>query len=107
MIEDLIGKSWANVLTIDEQSCLENKYRDIENKRLTQEILPYEANNSGIYQALKLAPFNEVKVLIIGQDPYPNKDDAHGLAFSKLSGKIPASLKNIFEKISFLYSQDE
>ena len=60
---------------------------------------PYEAENSGIYHALNITPFDKVKVLIMGQDPYPNKEDAHGLAFSKLSGKIPASLKNIFEKI--------
>ena len=48
---------------------------------------------------IKVTPFDKVKVLIIGQDPYPNKEDAHGLAFSKKSGKTPASLKNIFAKI--------
>ena len=99
MLKDLIGDSWYSVLTQDERNCLEEKYLLIQEKRKSQEILPYEAENSGIYYALRITPFDKVKVLIMGQDPYPNKEDAHGLAFSKLSGKIPASLKNIFEKI--------
>ena len=99
MLKDLIGESWYKVLSDDERSCLEEKFYMVEQKRKTQEILPYEAENSGIYHALKITPFDKVKVLIMGQDPYPNKEDAHGLAFSKLSGKIPASLKNIFENI--------
>ena len=99
MLKDLIGDSWYNVLSETERSCFEEKFLQTEEKRKTQEILPYEAENSGLYHALKITPFDKVKVLIIGQDPYPNKEDAHGLAFSKLSGKIPASLKNIFEKI--------
>ncbi len=99
MLKDLIGESWYNVLNDEEKECFLEKYLIIEEKRKTQEILPYEAENSGIYYALKITPFDKVKVLIMGQDPYPNKEDAHGLAFSKLSGKIPASLKNIFEKI--------
>lgn len=99
MLKNLIGESWYNALSEDERACLEEKYLITEKKRETQEILPYEAEQSGIYQALKLTPFEDVKVLIMGQDPYPNKEDAHGLAFSKLSGNIPASLKNIFEKI--------
>ena len=99
MLKDLIGESWYNVLSEEERNIFYEKFSAIEEKRKTQEILPYEAKNSGIYHALKITPFDKVKVLIMGQDPYPNKEDAHGLAFSKLSGKIPASLKNIFEKI--------
>ena len=98
-LENLIGISWFDILSNDERACFWNKYEITENKRQSQEILPYEGTDSGIYQALKMTPYDKVKVLIIGQDPYPNKEDAHGLAFSKLSGKIPASLKNIFEKI--------
>ena len=41
------------------------------------------------------------KVLIVGQDPYPNADDAMGLAFStgRSDGKLPASLKNIYREL--------
>ena len=98
-LKDLIGESWYNALDDAEKQCFTEKYFQVEEKRNTFEILPYEGENSGIYHALKITPYDSVKVLIMGQDPYPNKEDAHGLAFSKLSGKIPASLKNIFEKI--------
>ncbi len=100
MLKDLIGESWYNIFSEEERNLFYEKFSAIEEKRKTQEILPYEAENGGIYHALKITPFDKVKVLIMGQDPYPNKEDAHGLAFSKLSGKIPASLKNIFEKIN-------
>jgi len=98
-LKELIGDSWFNILNSDERKCFEEKFSTSNSKRKSQEILPYEDENSGIYYALKVTPFDKVKVLIIGQDPYPNKEDAHGLAFSKKSGKIPASLKNIFAKI--------
>ena len=99
-LKEIIGNSWFNILNESEQNCFEEKYTQSNLKRETQEILPYEDENSGIFYALKITPFDKVKVLIIGQDPYPNKEDAHGLAFSKKSGKIPASLKNIFAKIN-------
>ena len=98
-IEDIIGESWVKALNEQELDCFKEKYTISNSKRSEQEILPYEDSNSGIFYALKITPFDKVKVLIIGQDPYPNKEDAHGLAFSKKSGKIPASLKNIFAKI--------
>ena len=98
-LQSEIGTSWYNVLGKDIIKIIEEKLEYIEKKRLSEEILPLEGENSGIFYSLKITPFDKVKVLIIGQDPYPNKEDAHGLAFSKKSGKIPASLKNIFEKI--------
>ena len=52
---------------------------------------------------MKCLSFNpsEAKVLILGQDPYPNADDAMGLAFStaRKDGKLPASLKNIYREL--------
>lgn len=53
-----------------------------------------------IFNALKLTPLNEVKVVIIGQDPYHEYGQAHGLAFSVKSGvKLPPSLVNIYKEI--------
>jgi uracil-DNA glycosylase len=44
-------------------------------------------------------PLDSVKVVIVGQDPYPQEGDAHGLAFSVAQGRrIPASLRNIFKE---------
>ena len=52
---------------------------------------------------MKCLSFNpsEAKVLILGQDPYPNSDDAMGLAFStaRRDGKLPASLRNIYREL--------
>ncbi|HBY65119.1 MAG TPA: uracil-DNA glycosylase [Acholeplasmataceae bacterium] len=47
----------------------------------------------------KLTPFDEVKVVIIGQDPYHDFHQAHGLAFSVESGSFPPSLRNIFKEL--------
>lgn len=53
-----------------------------------------------IFTALKLTNYNDVKVVIIGQDPYHEPNQAHGLAFSVLDGiKLPPSLKNIYKEI--------
>lgn len=50
-----------------------------------------------IFRALELTPFDNVKVVIIGQDPYINPDQAQGLSFSvPTNTKLPPSLKNIF-----------
>ena len=95
MINDLgIDKSWTDAgLNLD----LIRKVLDvIKEKRKTAEILPKQED---ILNALKLCPFDKVKVLIIGQDPYPSAEHAHGLAFSSLSNNTPASLKNIFKKL--------
>ncbi|MGL4323553.1 MAG: uracil-DNA glycosylase [Beijerinckiaceae bacterium] len=61
-------------------------------------ILPQPAQ---IFQALRLTPRAAVRVVILGQDPYPTPGDAHGLAFS-YSGqrRLPASLKNIFKELA-------
>ena len=54
-----------------------------------------------IFKAFKLTPFNRVKVIILGQDPYHGKNQAHGLSFSVQSGnKYPPSLKNIFKELA-------
>ena len=53
-----------------------------------------------IFNAFKLTDFNNVKVVIFGQDPYPNPGEAMGLAFSVREGiKLPPSLQNIFKEI--------
>ena len=55
---------------------------------------------SQIFQAFDAAPFDEVKVVILGQDPYHGAGQAHGLSFSVPEGvKPPPSLQNIFKEI--------
>lgn len=53
-----------------------------------------------IFNAFNLTPFDKVKVVILGQDPYHNVGQAHGLAFSVPNGIMPPpSLKNIFKEL--------
>ena len=53
-----------------------------------------------IFNAFNLCPFNQVKVVIIGQDPYHEPEQAHGLSFSVQDGVMfPPSLQNIFKEI--------
>lgn len=54
-----------------------------------------------IFNALKLTPYNEVKAVILGQDPYHEPKQAHGLAFSVQNGvEPPPSLKNIYKELN-------
>ncbi|WP_315037186.1 uracil-DNA glycosylase [uncultured Enterococcus sp.] len=54
-----------------------------------------------IYEALKLTPYHDVKVVILGQDPYHGPHQAHGLSFSVQPGvKIPPSLRNIYKELA-------
>ena len=52
-----------------------------------------------IFNALNLTSFENVKVVILGQDPYHGYNQAHGLSFSVLNDKLPPSLKNIFKEL--------
>jgi uracil-DNA glycosylase len=56
---------------------------------------------SQIFAAFDRTPFDRVKVVLIGQDPYHRPDEAHGLCFSVRKGvKLPPSLRNIFDEVS-------
>jgi uracil-DNA glycosylase len=60
-------------------------------------ILPPRAD---IFRAFALVPPGDVKVVIVGQDPYPTPGNANGLAFSVAPGmKVPASLRNIYKEV--------
>jgi uracil-DNA glycosylase len=53
-----------------------------------------------IFNALNSTPFNQVKVVVLGQDPYHGRGQAHGLCFSVLDGvEVPPSLVNIYKEL--------
>lgn len=55
---------------------------------------------SDMFNALKLAHYEDIKVVILGQDPYHGEGEAHGLSFSVKEGiKLPPSLVNIFKEL--------
>ena len=61
--------------------------------------------NNLIFNAFNHTPFDQVKVVIIGQDPYHGQKQAHGLAFSVQKGmQIPPSLQNIFKELQSEYN---
>lgn len=66
-------------------------------KALNRQIYP--AGNN-IFKAFEKTPFQQVKLVILGQDPYHGPNQAHGLSFSVQDGvAIPRSLKNIFKEL--------
>lgn len=68
-----------------------------------QEKIIYPPINK-IYEAFKLVPFEKIKLVIFGQDPYYKPSQANGLAFSLDKGvKITPSLRNIFKEINYEY----
>jgi uracil-DNA glycosylase len=57
--------------------------------------------NADIFNAFNQTPFDEVKVVILGQDPYHGPNQAHGLSFSVQKGvDVPPSLKNIYKELA-------
>jgi len=68
-----------------------------EEKKKGYQIYP---KGTDIFNALNMTPFNQVKVVILGQDPYHGTGQAHGLSFSVQKGvAIPPSLKNIYKEL--------
>lgn len=59
----------------------------------------YFPSKDNIFNAFKLTPYENIKVVLIGQDPYHEENQAHGLAFSVLTSKLPKSLQNIFKEL--------
>ena len=94
-----IKSSWLEVLK-DEFN--KNYYKELMQFVIDEYdkgvVYPLKEN---IYKALELTDLNDVKVVILGQDPYHNINQAHGLSFSVLPSQpvLPPSLKNIFKEI--------
>ena len=94
-----IHQSWLEHLEGEFQkeymSTLKKKLLDLKNNK----IIFYPKGNQ-IFNAFNLTPFNRVKVVILGQDPYHGPGQAHGLCFSVPSSiKPPPSLINIFKEL--------
>lgn len=93
-----LGTSWKKVLEEE----LEKPYflelmRNLEQKYEEEIIYPAKEE---IFRAFHLTPYEKVKVVILGQDPYHGRDQAEGLAFSVKRGqRIPPSLVNIYKEL--------
>lgn len=86
---------------------LENEFKKDYFKRIVELLRNEKESKTQIYppgslifNAFKLTDFDKVKVVILGQDPYHGKGEAHGLSFSVQKGvKLPPSLMNIYKEI--------
>ncbi len=95
----MIGNDWDNKLEVIWNSeGFKKFYKLIENEYNSKTIFPPK---DYIFNALKLTPYSNTKVVIVGQDPYHGEGEAHGLSFSVQEGiKIPPSLQNIYKEMN-------
>lgn len=94
-----LEKSWNEQLSREIQKPYIAELKTfLEKEKKTGSIVYPQENN--VFNAFSKTPFDQVKVVIMGQDPYHGEKQAHGLSFSVLKGiKPPPSLKNIFKEI--------
>lgn len=97
MLFQQIPDFWRSLLAIHEEKINEIGRELARRADLGERILP---DRKFVFRALEIPP-DEVKVIIIGQDPYPNAQDACGLSFSVSPRKsgLPGSLMNIQKEI--------
>ena len=98
-INPLINETWAVALKDEFQKDYFIKLKQflVEEKK-TQTIYP---PGKLIFNAFDKTPFDKIKVVILGQDPYHGPGQAHGLCFSVPDGiKIPPSLRNIYKEMN-------
>ena len=98
MMDVKIEASWKQVLNNEFEKDYFIKLTEfVKNEYATKTIYPPK---SQIFSAFDYTSFDDVKVVIIGQDPYHGEGQANGLSFSVADGvKIPPSLRNIYKEL--------
>lgn len=93
-----LGNDWDEILKDEWQKPYYQNLRGFLKQEYQSTTVYPDMNN--IFNALKYTAFQDVKAVIIGQDPYHGPNQAHGLCFSVLPGiEPPPSLKNIFKEL--------
>lgn len=94
-----IAESWKNLLADEfEKPYFAQLVSFVHSEYATHRIFP---RGSNIFRAFDKCPFDKLKVVIIGQDPYHGEGQANGLCFSVNPGvPFPPSLQNIFQEVS-------
>src|SRR5690606_12517815 len=90
--------SWASILTsLFEQDYMKRLSAFVQKERARGHVFPPQ---DLVFNAFRLTAFDQIKVVILGQDPYHNVGQAHGLSFSVPDGIAhPPSLRNIFAEL--------
>ena len=93
-----LNASWKEVLMNEfEKDYFKKLTEFVQNEYNTKTIYPPQ---SEIFSAFDFTPFENVKVVILGQDPYHGEGQANGLSFSVADGiKLPPSLRNIYKEL--------
>ena len=95
----MITNDWLDSVSAEFKKPYYRDLYDFVKKEYSTHVVYPPADD--IFNALHLTPLSEVKVLILGQDPYHNEHQAHGLSFSVLPDQkeIPPSLQNIYKEL--------
>lgn len=94
-----IGNDWDEILAGEFEKDYYLKLREFLIEEYRSKIVYPDKKN--IFNAIKLTPYENVKAVIIGQDPYHGRGQAHGLCFSVNKGvETPPSLKNIYKELN-------
>lgn len=97
-MKELIPDDWAEIVRKETTSPYFEELENFLDSEWEKETVFPPRNE--IFTALNLTPYSEVKVFILGQDPYHDDNQAHGLAFSvKGNIKLPPSLRNIYKEL--------
>ena len=93
--------SWKDVLKEEFEKEYFIRLVEFINKEYSSKPGSVFPEGQHIFRAFNSCPFNKVKVVILGQDPYPTKGHAHGLCFSveETVSPLPRSLQNIFKEL--------
>lgn len=95
-----LHQSWLNVLSDEFQKPYLKSLREFLAQQKRQKKVVYPPGKE-IFNALNSTPFENVKVVILGQDPYHGPNQAHGLCFSVTKDvPVPPSLKNIYKELN-------
>ena len=94
-----LNNDWDALLANEfAQDYYQNLRNFLKQEYATKTIYP---SMHDIFNALKLTPYENVKVVIVGQDPYINQGEAHGLSFSVCPGvRTPPSLANVYKELA-------
>lgn len=91
--------SWTDLLAAEKQQDYFKQTIQYVEKRRTEGVTVYPPKEQ-VFSAFSATPFEQVKVVILGQDPYHGPNQAHGLCFSVMPGvKTPPSLVNIYKEL--------
>ena len=92
-----ITKNWYELLKEEfDKDYFKSLQQFLKNEYNSKTIYPQDKN---VFNALNLTKYSDVRVVIIGQDPYINEGQAHGLCFSVEKVEPPPSLKNIYKEL--------